>query len=171
MKKSRLYKLSVLLLVLLLITSLVNTTFSWFSRPNELTGKALNLTDSYNTSVNSEALSFETYELSSDGAESGPLTSISPIGAVSAGDRVLYRTDIYNYGADPQSVSLYIASLENATSHDGLTLGVNNPTKSFKKFYEHSDGTKTNNNTMRVYFKPNGIWSEDDFVVCHDNIW
>ena len=163
MKNSRLYKLSVLLLVFFLITSLVNTTFSWFSRPNELTGKVLNLTDNYTASVNSEALSFETYELLTEGAERGPLTSISPIGTVSAGERVLYRTDIYNSGADPQSVSLYIASLENATSHDGLTLGVNNPTKSFKKLYEHSDGTKTNNNTMRVYFKPNGRWSENDF--------
>lgn len=171
MKKSRLFRASVLLLVISLMLSLANTTFSWFSRPESLTGKNLILSDSYDTSVNSDAISFNTYESLDDGETYAisPITSLNPTIGIGAGERKCYRTDIVNTGTDPQSVSLYLQSLEKGANCGGITLGVNGPSKTYRPLSENNAEGKVKSDIylQKVYVALN----YDQAGYLNDHIW
>ncbi len=140
-----------LLAVVLAVLCVTGSTFSWFSRPKSLTGKQLDLPASANSSV-TDGLSFETYA-SSDGVtyDTTTVTNLSETAGLDSGARKYYRTDIYNSGADAQSVSLYLQSLTLNSNGDAFALGVNDPTKTYKTFKAGASVQENYVNRRNIY--------------------
>lgn len=135
MKKSKIIFTSIIALMLCLLC-VTGNTFSWFSRPKTLEGKQLELSNKTYTSSVNDSLSFKTYE-SSDGVTYGTteVTNFSEASGIASGARKYYRTDIYNKGANAQSVSLYLSGLDIPDTYsDHFYLGVNSPTKKYSSF-------------------------------------
>lgn len=136
MKKSKIVLVLVLTFVLCCMC-VTSTTFSWFTRPQPLSGDSLVWNPS-NVVSDGSGLSMATYA-STDGVTYGttPVTSFS--GSVAKSDenndiRKYYRTDITNTGASAQSVSLYLSNLEITNNNNGFYLGVNGPLKTYKNY-------------------------------------
>lgn len=138
MKKFKIVLVSVVALILCLLC-VTGNTFSWFSRPKELSGKQLDLTSKKYFSSVLDNIEIKSYS-SSDGVNYGTteVKGFSETSGVASGARKYYRTDIYNFGANAQSVSLYLESLNLDSNAEGLSIGVNGPTKTFKKLSSDS---------------------------------
>lgn len=180
MKKLKIIVVSVLALVLCLMC-VTTSTFSWFPRPKENKGSSLGLDFDYAVS-DGAGISMNTYA-SADGINYSEAAvtdfSNSSVGLASNAC-AYYRTDILNSGTVPQSVSLYISQLTMGSSSSGnFFLGVNDPLKTYKQYPKITNSgssgsttyTTASNGKMRVYFKPNGIWTENEFVVFNDSSW
>lgn len=180
MKKLKIIVVSVLALVLCLMC-VTTSTFSWFPRPKENKGSSLGLDFDYAVS-DGAGISMNTYA-SADGINYSEAAvtdfSNSSVGLASNAC-AYYRTDILNSGTVPQSVSLYISQLTMGSSSSGnFFLGVNDPLKTYKQYPKITNSgssgsttyTTASNGKMRVYFKPNGIWDEKEFVVFNDSSW
>lgn len=179
MKKLKIIVVSVLALVLCLMC-VTTSTFSWFPRPKETKGSSLGLDFDYAIS-DGAGISMNTYS-SSDGINysEAAVTDFSNSTGLASKACAYYRTDIMNTGTVPQSVSLYISQLTMDSSSSGnFFLGVNDPLKTYKQYPKITNSgssgsttyTTASNDKMRVYFKPNGIWTENEFVVFNDGSW
>lgn len=161
------------LALLLCFMCIVNTTFSWFTRPKELSGNALMFTNrDYDISSKEDSyFAINTYE-STDGKTYGdsPVTAFPNSSELQPGARKYYRTDIINSGSHDQTLSLYLTNMQLNSTTGNFFLGVNEPTRTYKQYggVQSSSGAynKVQTNTMRVYFKPNGIWTENEFNIC-----
>ena len=134
MKKLKILLVTSLALLLCLLCVMSNT-FSWFTRPQSLTGNSLELNDTYNTSVNDGSITMATYA-SSDGETYGEsaVTAFNNTSGLAAGSRKYYRTDIINSGNYDQTVSLYLSNLTLSSDTGNFFLGVNSPTKTYKQY-------------------------------------
>lgn len=179
MRKLKIIVVSVLALVLCLMC-VTTSTFSWFPRPKENLGSSLGLDFDYAIS-DGAGISMNTYS-SSDGINysEAAVTDFSNSTGLASKACAYYRTDIMNTGTVPQSVSLYISQLTMDSSSSGnFFLGVNDPLKTYKQYPKITNSgssgsttyTTASNDKMRVYFKPNGIWTENEFVVFNDGSW
>ena len=169
MKKFKIVLVSVVALILCLLC-VTGNTFSWFSRPKELSGKQLDLTSKKYFSSVLDNIEIKSYS-SSDGVNYGTteVKGFSETSGVASGARKYYRTDIYNTGVNPQSVSLYLESLTFGNNTDGFALGVNGPSKTFKKFTEEVNNELVSTDKMRVYFQPKNQtnWQGGYYNVCY----
>lgn len=181
MKKLKIIVVS-LLAVILCVMCVTTSTFSWFTRPQSQKGDGFGLDFNYDISTGT-GVTMKTYASNDDGKTyvNTEITdfSNSDVG-LAAGKRICYRTDLINSGTAAQSVSLYLSSLtvlDNATG--SFYLGVNSPLKTYKQYPKNTNSgssgsttyTTASNDKMRVYFKPNGIWTENEFVVFNDGSW
>ena len=169
MKKFKIVLVSVVALILCLLC-VTGNTFSWFSRPKELSGKQLDLTSKKYFSSVLDNIEIKSYS-SSDGVNYGTteVKGFSEISGIASGNRRYFRTDIYNKGANAQSVSLYLDSVTFASNCDGFALGVNGPSKTYKTFFENNRNESATKDTMRVYFQPKGQtnWTGGNYYVCY----
>ena len=163
-----------LLAVVLAVLCVTGSTFSWFSRPIELTGKQLDLPETAVSSV-TDGLSFETFE-STDGVNYGttPVTNFSETNGLSSGARKYYRTDIYNEGSDAQSASLYLQSVTLNGNGDAFALGVNGPTKTYKTFKAGASVQENYVNRRNIYVgivsnQAGDITGKFDFINSWNN--
>ena len=173
MKKFKI-ALVALLAVVLAVLCVTGSTFSWFSRPIELTGKQLDLPETAVSSV-TDGLSFETFE-STDGVNYGttPVTNFSETNGLSSGARKYYRTDIYNEGSDAQSASLYLQSVTLNGNGDAFALGVNGPTKTYKTFKAGASVQENYVNRRNIYVgivsnQAGDITGKFDFINSWNN--
>lgn len=181
MKKLKIIIVS-LLAVILCIMCVTTSTFSWFTRPQSNKGDGFSLGFNYEISTGRD-VTMRTYASNDDGktyVETDEINNFSNADGLAAGNRICYRTDLINSGTAAQSVSLYLSKLTMPEGANGsFYLGVNNPLKTYKQYPKITNSgssgsttyTKASNNKMRVYFKPNGIWTENQFVVFNDGSW
>lgn len=167
MKKSKILLVCVLSVILCLVC-VMSSTFSWFSRPRNLTGDKLLLPgDSYEIS-NGDGMSFVTYESKNNGRTYGttPVTNFG--GTINAGERRMFRTDVMNSGSQPQSVSLYLKNLSiNGGNNGSFFLGVNSPLKTYKGYNRSSELSTTpsrvNKKDIYVAFSTGDSYPEEYF--------
>ncbi len=136
MKKLKILIVTLLSLILCMMCAM-STTFSWFTRPQSLSGSALDFNDTYDTSVVNNEISMVTYESTDDGLTFGEnaVTSFSNSTGIAAGARKYYRTDIINTSKYDQSVSLYLSDMAlSSTSKGNFYLGVNKPLRTYKQY-------------------------------------
>ena len=157
MKKFKIVLVSVVALILCLLC-VTGNTFSWFSRPKELSGKQLDLTSKKYYSSVLDNIEIKSYS-SSDGVNYGTteVKGFSEISGVASGNRRYFRTDIYNKGANAQSVSLYLDSITFASNCDGFALGVNGPSKTYKNFTFSEEAVVSEIYLQNVYLGLNKI--------------
>lgn len=145
MKKLKIIIVS-LLAVILCIMCVTTSTFSWFTRPKNMSGSHLALGFDYDVSTGN-GVTMRTYASTDDGktyveTAGSVITDFSNADGLAAGARVCYRTDIINSGDAPQSVSLYLTKLEFPQDTAGsFYLGVNGPLKTYKNYYGDSSLT------------------------------
>lgn len=125
------------LALLLCFMCIVNTTFSWFTRPKELSGNALMFTNrDYDISSKEDSyFAINTYE-STDGKTYGdsPVTAFPNSSELQPGARKYYRTDIINSGSHDQTLSLYLTNMQLNSTTGNFFLGVNEPTRTYKQY-------------------------------------
>ena len=132
MKKSKLLLVITLGLVLAMLTFTTNT-FSWFNRPEEKSGNALELSLS-SMPISTGGVSMSTQMLNESVEPTGnSVTDFSNNSGIARGDRVSYRTTLTNKSDTDQSVSLYISELSKITGGN-FYLGVNDPLKTYKQY-------------------------------------
>lgn len=145
MKKLKIIVVSILA-VILCIMCVTTSTFSWFTRPKNMSGSHLALGFDYDVSTGN-GVTMRTYASTDDGktyveTAGSEITDFSNADGLAAGARVCYRTDIINSGDAPQSVSLYLTKLEFPEDTAGsFYLGVNGPLKTYKNYYGDSSLT------------------------------
>lgn len=167
MKKSKFTLVIVLGLVLCLLCG-TTTTFSWFNRPGSISGDSLTYSDSYNVS-NGKDITAVTYAASKpDGSEyrTDPF-NFNGLQNVSAHETMYFCTEVTNTGAAPQSISLFLNNHDN----NKLSVGVNSPLRTYKRFTSDSQTsyvskTQYNVNKKNVYV---GFVTADSYPTIPKN--
>lgn len=157
MKKSKFTLVIVLGLVLCLLCG-TTTTFSWFNRPEVQKGDSLSWNGEYNV-TNGEDITAVTYAASKpDGSEySTDPFNFSGLTTVSAHETKYFCTEVTNTGAAPQSISLFLKNSDTNT----LSVGVNSPLRTYKRFTSDSQTTSyvtktpSNVNKKNLYIATN----------------
>ncbi len=174
MKKSQII-IAIALAIAIIVTGMCVPTFSWFTRPQTLSGEKMMLENknSY-TAYNGKKVSIVTK--SSDTGTDSYTTTCSDSADLSGSEiglyhRKYYCTTITNSSGTDQNVSLYARTLSIPTANNGsLALGVNNPTRSYRDYSAlTTQSTKTTRDSMRIYFeKDNNVsgWSGTEFYIC-----
>lgn len=167
MKKSKFTLVIVLGLVLCLLCG-TTTTFSWFNRPGSISGDSLTYSDSYNVS-NGKNITAVTYEASK---EDGSVYKTDPfdfntLTTVPAHKTKYFCTEVKNTGVAPQSISLFLNNSDNNT----LSVGVNSPLRTYKRFTSDSQTsdvstTPCNVNKKNVYV---GFVTADSYPTIPKN--
>lgn len=157
MKKSKFTLVIVLGLVLCLLCG-TTTTFSWFNRPDVRKGESLSWRGDYNV-TNGEDITAVTYDASKpDGSEyrTDPF-NFNTLTTVSAHETKYFCTEVKNTGAAPQSISLFLNNHDN----NKLSVGVNSPLRTYKRFTSDSQTTSyvtktpSNVNKKNLYIATN----------------
>lgn len=156
MKKSKFTLVIVLGLVLCLLCG-TTTTFSWFNRPDVQKGDSLSWRGDYNV-TNGENITAVTYVATKDdGSEySTDPFNFSGLTTVSAHETKYFCTEVKNTGNAPQSISLFL----NNSETNKLSVGVNSPLRTYKRFTSDSQTsyvskTQCNVNKKNVYIATN----------------
>lgn len=157
MKKSKFTLVIVLGLVLCLLCG-TTTTFSWFNRPDVQKGESLSWSGDYNV-TNGENITAVTYAATKDdGSEysTDPFNFKTPT-TVPAHETKYFCTEVTNTGNAPQSISLFLKNSETNT----LSVGVNSPLRTYKRFTSDSQTTSyvtktpSNVNEKNLYIATN----------------
>lgn len=157
MKKSKFTLVIVLGLVLCLLCG-TTTTFSWFNRPEVQKGDSLSWNGDYNV-TNGEDITAVTYDASKpDGSEYNTVPfDFSGSTTVPAHETKYFCTEVKNTGNAPQSISLFLKNSETNT----LSVGVNSPLRTYKRFTSDSQTTSyvtktpSNVNEKNLYIATN----------------
>ena len=156
MKKSKFTLVIVLGLVLCLLCG-TTTTFSWFNRPDVQKGDSLSWRGDYNV-TNGENITAVTYVATKDdGSEySTDPFNFSGLTTVSAYETKYFCTEVKNTGNAPQSISLFL----NNSETNKLSVGVNSPLRTYKRFTSDSQTsdvvrTPCNVNKKNLYIATN----------------
>lgn len=157
MKKSKFTLVIVLGLVLCLLCG-TTTTFSWFNRPGVLKGDSLSWHGDYNV-TNGKDITAVTYDASKpDGSEysTDPFNFKTPT-TVPAHETKYFCTEVTNTGNAPQSISLFLNNSDTNT----LSVGVNSPLRTYRRFTSDSQTTSyvtktpSNVNEKNLYIATN----------------
>lgn len=157
MKKSKFTLVIVLGLVLCLLCG-TTTTFSWFNRPEVQKGDSLSWNGDYNV-TNGEDITAVTYAATKDdGSEynTAPF-NFSGLTTVPAHETKYFCTEVKNTGTAPQSISLFLNNSETNT----LSVGVNSPLRTYRRFTSDSQTTSyvtktpSNVNKKNLYIATN----------------
>lgn len=157
MKKSKFTLVIVLGLVLCLLCG-TTTTFSWFNRPGVLQGDSLSWHGDYNV-TNGNNITAVTYDASKpDGSEYNtvPFDFKTPT-TVPAHETKYFCTEVKNTGTASQSISLFLNNSETNT----LSVGVNSPLRTYRRFTSDSQTTSyvtktpSNVNKKNLYIATN----------------
>lgn len=157
MKKSKFTLVIVLGLVLCLLCG-TTTTFSWFNRPDVQKGDSLSWRGDYNV-TNGENITAVTYDASKpDGSEYSavPFDFKTPT-TVPAHETKYFCTEVKNTGTAPQSISLFL----NNSETNKLSVGVNSPLRTYRRFTSDSQTTSyvtktpSNVNEKNLYIATN----------------
>lgn len=157
MKKSKFTLVIVLGLVLCLLCG-TTTTFSWFNRPDVQKGDSLSWRGDYNV-TNGENITAVTYDASKpDGSEYNTVPfDFSGSTTVPAHETKYFCTEVTNTGTAPQSISLFLNNSETNT----LSVGVNSPLRTYRRFTSDSQTTSyvtktpSNVNKKNLYIATN----------------
>jgi predicted RNA-binding protein with PIN domain len=157
MKKSKFTLVIVLGLVLCLLCG-TTTTFSWFNRPEVQKGDSLSWNGEYNV-TNGKNITAVTYAASKpDGSEySTDPFNFSGLTTVSAHETKYFCTEVTNTETAPQSISLFLKNSDTNT----LSVGVNSPLRTYKRFTSDSQTTSyvtktpSNVNKKNLYIATN----------------
>lgn len=172
------------LVSLLIVLSVGTPTFSWFDRPQELSGNGLEygissttFKDSQNNqglyAYNGENVTITANQYSSDGTSYSDEGAIYPFltsaRTLARGQRDFYKTTLKNNGSVAQNVSLYLTRLATSGNSGELAVGVNSPVKSYKDYSVLASGNNLNSATkvaytenpekIRVYLNPKNAWT------------
>lgn len=137
MKKSKFTLVIVLGLVLCLLCG-TTTTFSWFNRPDVQKGESLSWRGDYNV-TNGENITAVTYAATKDDGsvyDTAPF-NFSGLQNVPAHGTKYFCTEVRNTGAAPQSISLFLNNQDN----NKLSVGVNSPLRTYRRFTSDSQTT------------------------------
>lgn len=137
MKKSKFTLVIVLGLVLCLLCG-TTTTFSWFNRPDVRKGDSLSWHGDYNV-TNGENITAVTYAATKDDGsvyDTAPF-NFKTLTTVRAHETKYFCTEVKNTGAAPQSISLFL----NNSETNKLSVGVNSPLRTYKRFTSDSQTT------------------------------
>lgn len=137
MKKSKFTLVIVLGLVLCLLCG-TTTTFSWFNRPDVQKGDSLSWNGDYNV-TNGENITAVTYAATKDDGsvyDTAPF-NFSGLTTVPAHVTKYFCTEVKNTGTAPQSISLFL----NNSETNKLSVGVNSPLRTYKRFTPDSQTT------------------------------
>lgn len=137
MKKSKFTLVIVLGLVLCLLCG-TTTTFSWFNRPDVQKGDSLSWHGDYNV-TNGENITAVTYAATKDDGsvyDTAPF-NFKTLTTVRAHETKYFCTEVKNTGAAPQSISLFL----NNSETNKLSVGVNSPLRTYKRFTSDSQTT------------------------------
>lgn len=157
MKKSKFTLVIVLGLVLCLLCG-TTTTFSWFNRPDVQKGDSLSWNGDYNV-TNGEDITAVTYAATKDdGSEysTDPFNFKTPT-TVPAHETKYFCTEVTNTGNAPQSISLFLNNSDTNT----LSVGVNSPLRTYRRFTSDSQTTSyvtktpSNVNKKNLYIATN----------------
>lgn len=157
MKKSKFTLVIVLGLVLCLLCG-TTTTFSWFNRPDVQNGDSLSWRGDYNV-TNGEDITAVTYAATKDdGSEYSAVPfDFSGSTTVPAHETKYFCTEVKNTGTAPQSISLFLNNSETNT----LSVGVNSPLRTYRRFTSDSQTTSyvtktpSNVNKKNLYIATN----------------
>lgn len=157
MKKSKFTLVIVLGLVLCLLCG-TTTTFSWFNRPEVQKGDSLSWSGEYNV-TNGKNITAVTYAASKpDGSEYSTASfDFKNLTTVSAHETKYFCTEVKNTGTAPQSISLFLNNSDNNT----LSVGVNSPLRTYRRFTSDSQTTSyvtktpSNVNKKNLYIATN----------------
>lgn len=157
MKKSKFTLVIVLGLVLCLLCG-TTTTFSWFNRPGVLQGDSLSWRGDYNV-TNGENITAVTYDASKpDGSEYNTVPfDFSGSTTVPAHETKYFCTEVKNTGTASQSISLFL----NNSETNKLSVGVNSPLRTYRRFTSDSQTTSyvtktpSNVNKKNLYIATN----------------
>lgn len=157
MKKSKFTLVIVLGLVLCLLCG-TTTTFSWFNRPGVQKGDSLSWRGDYNV-TNGEDITAVTYAATKDdGSEYSAVPfDFSGSTTVPAHETKYFCTEVKNTGTAPQSISLFLNNSETNT----LSVGVNSPLRTYRRFTSDSQTTSyvtktpSNVNKKNLYIATN----------------
>ena len=157
MKKSKFTLVIVLGLVLCLLCG-TTTTFSWFNRPDVQKGESLSWRGDYNV-TNGENITAVTYVATKDdGSEysTDPFDFKTPT-TVPAHETKYFCTEVKNTGTASQSISLFLNNSDTNT----LSVGVNSPLRTYRRFTSDSQTTSyvtktpSNVNKKNLYIATN----------------
>lgn len=157
MKKSKFTLVIVLGLVLCLLCG-TTTTFSWFNRPDVQKGDSLSWNGDYNV-TNGENITAVTYAATKDDGsvyDTAPF-NFSGLITVPAHVTKYFCTEVKNTGTAPQSISLFL----NNSETNKLSVGVNSPLRTYKRFTPDSQTTSyvtktpSNVNKKNLYIATN----------------
>ena len=157
MKKSKFTLVIVLGLVLCLLCG-TTTTFSWFNRPDVQKGDSLSWNGDYNV-TNGEDITTVTYVATKDDGsvyDTAPF-NFSGLTTVPAHVTKYFCTEVKNTGTAPQSISLFL----NNSETNKLSVGVNSPLRTYKRFTPDSQTTSyvtktpSNVNKKNLYIATN----------------
>ena len=157
MKKSKFTLVIVLGLVLCLLCG-TTTTFSWFNRPDVQKGDSLSWNGDYNV-TNGENITAVTYAATKDDGsvyDTAPF-NFSGLTTVPAHVTKYFCTEVKNTGTAPQSISLFL----NNSETNKLSVGVNSPLRTYKRFTPDSQTTSyvtktpSNVNEKNLYIATN----------------
>lgn len=157
MKKSKFTLVIVLGLVLCLLCG-TTTTFSWFNRPDVQKGDSLSWSGEYNV-TNGENITAVTYAASKpDGSEySTDPFNFKTSTTVPAHETKYFCTEVKNTGTASQSISLFLNNSDTNT----LSVGVNSPLRTYRRFTSDSQTTSyvtktpSNVNKKNLYIATN----------------
>lgn len=157
MKKSKFTLVIVLGLVLCLLCG-TTTTFSWFNRPDVQKGDSLSWRGDYNV-TNGENITAVTYVATKDdGSEYNTVPfDFSGSTTVPAHETKYFCTEVKNTGTASQSISLFLNNSETNT----LSVGVNSPLRTYRRFTSDSQTTSyvtktpSNVNKKNLYIATN----------------
>lgn len=157
MKKSKFTLVIVLGLVLCLLCG-TTTTFSWFNRPDVQKGDSLSWRGDYNV-TNGEDITAVTYAATKDdGSEYSAVPfDFSGSTTVPPHETKYFCTEVKNTGTAPQSISLFLNNSETNT----LSVGVNSPLRTYRRFTSDSQTTSyvtktpSNVNKKNLYIATN----------------
>lgn len=169
MKKSKFTLVIVLGLVLCLLCG-TTTTFSWFNRPDVQKGDSLSWNGDYNV-TNGENITAVTYAATKDDGsvyDTAPF-NFSGLTTVPAHVTKYFCTEVKNTGTAPQSISLFL----NNSETNKLSVGVNSPLRTYKRFTPDSQTTSyvtktpSNVNKKNLYIATN----VDDPTIYTMHTW
>ena len=157
MKKSKFTLVIVLGLVLCLLCG-TTTTFSWFNRPDVQKGDSLSWNGDYNV-TNGNNITAVTYDASKpDGSEYNTVPfDFNGSTTVPAHETKYFCTEVKNTGNASQSISLFLNNSETNT----LSVGVNSPLRTYRRFTSDSQTTSyvtktpSNVNEKNLYIATN----------------
>lgn len=157
MKKSKFTLVIVLGLVLCLLCG-TTTTFSWFNRPEVQKGDSLSWRGDYNVTNGNNITAVTYVATKDDGSEysTDPFDFKTPT-TVPAHETKYFCTEVKNTGTASQSISLFL----NNSETNKLSVGVNSPLRTYRRFTSDSQTTSyvtktpSNVNKKNLYIATN----------------
>lgn len=157
MKKSKFTLVIVLGLVLCLLCG-TTTTFSWFNRPEVQKGDSLSWRGDYNVTNGNNITAVTYVATKDDGSEySTDPFDFSGSTTVPAHETKYFCTEVKNTGTASQSISLFL----NNSETNKLSVGVNSPLRTYRRFTSDSQTTSyvtktpSNVNKKNLYIATN----------------